>query len=319
MHLAKSCGETMAGWRAARTASCRPGLFVAVILLALPSHSSLAEDMQGTPTRMAYNFLEEALEEGGIRIPDEGLGFSGSRQLRLGEKTAANYAQFVRRLGEASNLQVLNDEAMSECGTYKALLLIHPSTGPEPTRALAKDILYLGSRLQQASGLDLSRPQTAAIVAFASFNGAGGVVFGAENARLLGLTAPEASALAKDLKVSYLISVELVPWITHFDPMGADLGTVGVWHRVRIYNAEGEVVFDETNPGNAPASSAMRFVGLKLSFSTRLGMGTAKTVFMFPTDEQEAALVATENSLMLETMAEELQGMEQRMLGRRPN
>lgn len=287
---------------------------LAAAFLAFPRASALAGDPPITPAGMVHTALEEALEEGGVRLPDEGLGFSGSGRLRLGEKTAAAYAQFARALGAAPNLRLLGDPALADSTVYQALALHHPCAGPEPARSLARDILYFDRNPRRQPGLDLGRPATAVIIAFASFGGAGGLVFGSENARLLGVTPAEAAALARDLKAAYLVSVELVPWITRFDPMGADSGAVGLWHRVRVYDADGDTVFDETHPGNAPAAAVARFVGPKLPFATRVSMGAAKTLFLYPTDDQEAVLVDAENSLMLETMAEELRRLELRLL-----
>jgi hypothetical protein len=286
-----------------------------VLSRALVAHCA-AEESNNIEERIAKNFLEELLAEGGIKKTGEGLGFAGSQHLGLDEKTAQTYARFAAKLTENHPFRLILADRIAANGVYKDLLQKHGNQMEPLIRALARDILeYRPPRAAAGGAIDAMRTSAIAIVTFASFNGARGLAFANPDVKLIGLGTEEAASLAKSLGADYLISVKLAPYILNYDPMGAQPGTVRLWYHARVYDDLGQVIFDEKIPGDESViTESIRFVGYQLPFLTLLKMSLTKVFFLFPTDAQSEQLSNIESRLLLEILLETHEKLAERMI-----
>lgn len=293
----------------------------AILLLVLGgvlTASGGAEESKSVAARIGENFLEELLGEAGIKKPDEGLGFAGSQHLGLEEMFAQTYSRFAAKLTENHQFRLIPTDQIATNAVYRNLLQKQGNQTEPLVRSLARDILqFRAPRSAAGAGIDPTRASTISIVAFAGFNGARGLAFANSGVQLINLGTKEAALLAKSLNADYLVGIKLAPHILKYEPMSAQAGTVSLLYRARVYNKNGQVIFDEKIPGDETLVTApMRFVGYQLSFFDGLKMNLAKAFFLFPSDAQSEQLGGIEGRLLLDILLETHEKLAQRMIKR---
>lgn len=290
---------------------------VALALLGiLPSPRVFADEKKSVAERIAENFLEEFLAEGGIKKAGEGLGYAGSQRLGVENKLAAAYSQLVTIFERTPGIELVTADRIVSDPVYQSLLRKQGSDANMLLHALARDLLqYRKPESAPKAGINATHTSRISIVTFVGFNGMRGLAYGVGGLQLMDMNAQDAAALAQSLRSDYLIAVKLAPHIRKFAPMGAQAGSVSLFYRAKVFSKNGDIVFDEKIPGDdALVPPSLRFVGYQLGPWQLMKMNIANAFFLFPSEAQKDELAEIESRSLSDVMRELVDRLAKRMI-----
>lgn len=236
----------------------------------------------------------------------EHLGVAGREGLDIPGDLHAGHAAFEDQITRSGMIVLIDRGTLIGNPVYKRIAAAQP-TGPNLMRAIGNASSALPFGGEKALVQHTSASPTAAIVLFGSLHGLGNPPIVETDSNIVRMTSAEAAEVAASLGADYIIAVAFVPLVLDFDP-GNRPGFVVVSHRVRVFNAAGDVVLDKHNSvdmGKATSGGYLT-VDAQLSIEQRAQMSAAKFALSFPTDEQRAVLTKIEKRLVSQTFVAEV-------------
>ena len=209
-----------------------------------------------------------------------------------------SHSRFEQDLASVPGLTVIPTSDVQANPEYRRMAENEKADSTELVKKLA---LFIQRPEPDAKtdGGGISGPKRLAVISYAGYNGARGLVYGKAQLTVLDPTSDQMAVLARGLGADALISVALAPNVTKFQPFsesGGELGQVWLQYRITIYNSRGRPVLNRACFGASMQPGP--FVAFQLSLFQRMRMGLSQVFFLFPSDAQRKELSAAERAGM---------------------